>query len=348
MAGLARVLLVAASLCLAVPAGAAGPRDTSAYQGLGTWVDIWDGAQWAKPEAAVARMRDLGVTTLYLETSNYSQAVDLLRPAALGRFVDAAHANGLRIVAWYLPSFANVARDLRRSLAAVRFRSPKGEAFDSFALDIEAKVVPSAAKRSVRLLGLSRALRKAVGPDYPLGAIIPAPRGMELNPKYWPRFPYEGLAKTYDVFMPMGYFTYRDEDGAGDAGIHAGERRDCCARGPATRALAVHARRRAGGQRDGRAGARFRGRSRGRGRPRREPVRLRDDERRAMARAQRCRLRNSCGYPRRDGVCCCRSTDLDRRPGDGPEAGRARVDGHTHSSGSRANGPGRNVAGSLP
>ncbi len=209
MAGLARVLLVAASLCLAVPAGAAGPRDTSAYQGLGTWVDIWDGAQWAKPEAAVARMRDLGVTTLYLETSNYSQAVDLLRPAALGRFVDAAHANGLRIVAWYLPSFANVARDLRRSLAAVRFRSPKGEAFDSFALDIEAKVVPSAAKRSVRLLGLSRALRKAVGPDYPLGAIIPSPRGMQLRPDYWPRFPYAGLARSYDVFMPMGYFTYR-------------------------------------------------------------------------------------------------------------------------------------------
>ena len=213
MAGLARVLLVAAVLCLAVPAGAAGPRDTSAYQGLGTWVDIWDGAQWAKPEAAVARMRDLGVTTLYLETSNYSQAVDLLRPAALGRFVDAAHANGLRIVAWYLPSFANVARDLRRSLAAVRFRSPKGEAFDSFALDIEAKVVPSAAKRSVRLLGLSRALRKALGPDYPLGAIIPAPLGMDLNPKYWPGFPYDGLAKTYDVFMPMGYFTYRTKTG---------------------------------------------------------------------------------------------------------------------------------------
>ena len=213
MAGLARVLLVAASLCLAVPAGAAEPRDTSAYQGLGTWVDIWDGAQWAKPEAAVARMRDLGVTTLYLETSNYSQAVDLLRPAALGRFVDAAHANGLRIVAWYLPSFANVARDLRRSLAAVRFRSPKGEAFDSFALDIEAKVVPSAAKRSVRLLGLTRALRKAVGPDYPLAAIIPAPLGMDLNPKYWPGFPYEGLAKTYDVFMPMGYFTYRAKTG---------------------------------------------------------------------------------------------------------------------------------------
>jgi hypothetical protein len=207
-------LLVA--LCLAVPArGAQTGRDTSSYQGLGTWVDIWDGKVWAQPEAAVARMRDLGVTTLYLETGNYSQTVDLFRRADIGRFVDAAHANGLRIVAWYLPSFRNLARDLRRSLAAVRFRSPQGGSFDSFALDIEAKLVPSAAKRSVRLLALSAQLRAAVGNRYPLGAIIPPPRGMDLNPKYWPGFPYEGLAKSYDVFLPMGYFTYRVKSAAG-------------------------------------------------------------------------------------------------------------------------------------
>jgi hypothetical protein len=207
-------LVIVVALCLAVPAGGAPPRDVSAYEGLGTWVDIWDGTVLARPEAAVARMRDLGVTTLYLETSNYSQAVDLVRPAALGRFVDAAHANGLRIVAWYLPSFKNVPRDLRRSLAAIRFQSPKGESFDSFALDIEAKVVPSAKKRTARLLALSRLIRRAVGNAYPLGAIIPSPVGMDLLPKYWPGFPYAGLAKTYDVFMPMGYFTYRTKTGA--------------------------------------------------------------------------------------------------------------------------------------
>jgi hypothetical protein len=215
VAGLRRALLVgAAALCLAVPAGGAPPRDTSAYEGLGTWVDIFDGTVLAKPEAAVARMRDLGVTTLYLQTSNFTQKVDLVRPTALGRFIDAAHANGLRVVAWYLPSLGNVARDLRRSLAAVRFRSPTGNAFDSFALDIEAEVVRSAKTRSTRLLGLSRALRQAVGPNYPLGAIVPSPRGMELRPAYWPGFPYEGLAKSYDVFMPMGYFTYRYKSAA--------------------------------------------------------------------------------------------------------------------------------------
>ena len=32
---------------------------------------------------------------------------------------------------------------------------------------------------------------------------------MELKPKYWPGFPYASLAATFDVFVPMGYFTYR-------------------------------------------------------------------------------------------------------------------------------------------
>src|SRR5204862_4535867 len=47
------------------------------------------------------------------------------------------------------------------------------------------------------------------GAAYPLGALIPSPRGMQLLPKYWPGFPYAALADDYDVFLPMGYFTYR-------------------------------------------------------------------------------------------------------------------------------------------
>ncbi len=203
--------LAALALGLAVPSagGAAPGRDLSGYAGLGTWVDVWDTDVWKAPEAAVAAMADRGVTTLYLETSNYSRTVDLMQPAALGRFVEAAHAAGLRVIAWYLPSFANIARDLRRSLAAIRFRSPHGEAFDSFALDIEASVVKPAAKRTARVLLLAKRLRAAAGDAYTLGAIIPAPRGMDLNPTYWPGFPYARLATTFDVFLPMGYFTYR-------------------------------------------------------------------------------------------------------------------------------------------
>jgi hypothetical protein len=205
------VRLLAACLCAlacAAATGASSGRDLSAYGHLGTWIDIWDTPYWQSPETAVAAMRAEGVSTLYIETSNYSQTQPLVRPAALGRFVDAAHAAGLKIVAWYLPSLAHPAVDLRRSLAAIRFRSPAGGRFDSFALDIEASVVKPAL-RTVRVVALARQLRAAVGSGYTLGAIMPAPRGMDLKPKYWPGFPYAQLPQYFDVFLPMGYFTYR-------------------------------------------------------------------------------------------------------------------------------------------
>ena len=148
-----------------------------------------------------------GVRTLYLQTGNYGQRVDLVRPQALGRFLDAAHRAGLRVVAWYLPSFTNPAQDARRALAAIRFRSARGERFDSFALDIEASLARPVALRNQRLLRLSARLRAAVGPRYALGAIIPSPVGIRRHPAYWPRFPYRPLARFYDVFLPMAYAT---------------------------------------------------------------------------------------------------------------------------------------------
>lgn len=194
--------------CGAGSARTADDRDLSAYAGLGTWVDLYDHQVLAKPEAEVAKMAKRGVGTLYLETSNYQMRNDIVNPARVARFVEAAHANGMQIVAWYLPSFTNLARDKRRSLAAMRFTTAGGEQFDSFALDIESSVVKPPAVRSARLVTLSRRLR-AADPDLTLGAIVPAPRGMQRLPWYWPGFPFVELARTYDVFLPMGYFTYR-------------------------------------------------------------------------------------------------------------------------------------------
>jgi hypothetical protein len=113
----------------------------------------------------------------------------------------------MRVVAWYLPSFDNPALDARRALAAIRFRSPTGQRFDSFALDIEAAFVKPVPLRNRRLIDLSAWLRSAVGPRYALGAIIPSAVGMRRHPRYWPRFPYRSLDRYYDVFLPMAYAT---------------------------------------------------------------------------------------------------------------------------------------------
>ena len=212
--------LVAVVVSLASPlrpeASTAKAADVSVYTGLGTWISIFGTKAYTQPSAVAAAIAARGVKTVYVETSNYSRPADIAHPLELGSLVDALHARGLHVVAWYLPGFAKPALDLRRALAAVQFTTPAGGAFDGFALDIESTVVKRPAVRTRRVVALSQQLRTAVGDSYPLGAIIPSPRGMQIKPAYWPGFPYTQLADLYDVFLPMVYWTYstKGPDGA--------------------------------------------------------------------------------------------------------------------------------------
>jgi len=200
---LACIAAVGASAASAAPKAALEP-----YRGLATWVDIFDTGIWSDPQASARSIAARGVKTVYVETSNFSQSVAIRRPSHVARFLEEAHAQGLDVVAWYLPGFNKPARDVQRSLAAVRFRTSGGHSFDGFALDIESHAVNSVELRNRRLLRVAGDIREAVGPDYRLGAIIPSPRGLELSPNAWPGFPYAGLARQFDVFLPMVYFTY--------------------------------------------------------------------------------------------------------------------------------------------
>ena len=206
---LAFALLVGAAAAL--PQAAAASAPIRCYRGLGTWVDLYDARAWDDPAAAVEDMEAHGVRTLYLETSNYHWPSALNRPAAMSALIEQAHASGIQIVAWYLPGFRDPSKDYRRSLAAIDFRSVAGQKFDSFTLDIEASIVKDVALRNSRLRALSKRIRAAVGTSYPLGACIPSPAGMAMHTSYWPQFPFKTLAGIYDVFVPMGYYTYHGD-----------------------------------------------------------------------------------------------------------------------------------------
>ena len=195
--------LIAAVALSPTPAASALPT-LDAYRGVGTWVSIYSNSTLADPLGAVARMKAEGVQTLYLETSNWRQRVDIVRPRTMAAMIEAAHAQGIKVVAWYLPSYKPVRTDLRRSLSAIGFTTATAQRFDGFALDIEATEVGSIPLRN-RLQGrLASSLRRSVGPDYPLGAIVP-----EAGALYWPGFPYAQTSRYFDVFLPMAYFTFR-------------------------------------------------------------------------------------------------------------------------------------------
>lgn len=169
------------------------------------------GAAPAVTSESLRDMARLGVRTLYLQAAQDDRRSegDLVSRALVGEFLVDAHRAGLRVVAWYLPHFADVDADLRRVLALRDFRA-HGERFDGIALDIEwTDDVPDAAVRNARLVSLSARVRDATH-GLPLGAIVyPPPLLEDVNPKLWPEFPWKQLAARYDVWMPMAYWTLR-------------------------------------------------------------------------------------------------------------------------------------------
>jgi len=180
----------------------------AAYHGLGSWVDIYDAKAWKNPRAAVADMASHGVKTLYLETSNSRSTFALKDTASISAFIEEAHSHQMKVVAWYLPDLTKPATDFYRVSQAINFTTPQGQKFDSFALDIESSAIKSENTRNRLMDALSLRIRALVGTSYPLGGIIPSPVGLAKKAGYWNAFPYSSVARTYDVLLPMGYYTY--------------------------------------------------------------------------------------------------------------------------------------------
>jgi hypothetical protein len=192
------------------PSGAVVLRDDEPYRGLGTWIDIYDHDVWQHPTRSVRRMAAHGIRTVYLQTSNYNRNQPFVHRDGVEAILDAAQEHGLEVVAWYLPGFADVQTDLQRVMRSIRLRTKTGNRFDSFALDIESPEVRRPIVRTRRLLRLSAEIRRRAGTGYPLGAIVASPhRLVRTDPYFWPGFPWRRLAETYDVMLPMTYYTYR-------------------------------------------------------------------------------------------------------------------------------------------
>jgi hypothetical protein len=202
----------AAAAVRAVAPKRAARSGVEVYRGAGAWVDMYDPAELGNPWPALLEMRRGGVRTLYLETASWRvpKALDMKDEQAVALFLDEAHAVGIKVVAWYLPGLDDLRTDLRRSRAVLDYETPDGgQRFDGFAVDIESQRVHSVPARNAALMRYSRALRRAAGSDYALGAITPDLRSTTVSPGLWPGFPFRALAPLYDVFLPMAYSSIR-------------------------------------------------------------------------------------------------------------------------------------------
>jgi hypothetical protein len=220
--------LVSAS-CIPMPPGTFNPDQfspglgpnvarASMFMGLGAWWDVWDWSPTFTNNRQklglgdVDRLARNGTQVLYIQTASYRRAEDVLDPGLLRQIIDRAHANGMRVVGWYLPEHVDDALDMRRMVAAIEM------GIDGFGMDIESRRNPDEDARNRILVSQVQRLR-ARYPNLPMAAIPVAPVVWEeLNATWWPNFPYAILAAYFDAWMPQNYWSYRKpESGLRDA-----------------------------------------------------------------------------------------------------------------------------------
>ena len=176
-------------------------RSLDPYRGNGTWVDAYDfDPAYAPGELTVlpgdvADMAETGVRTLFIQASRSDRRAEGLvaDPWLLAGYLLAADAVDVDLVGWYLPKWTADDEDLDRLLAIDRF-TVIGRRFAGLAVDIE------------------------WNQDDLLGAIVMPPVITdEINPAFWPGFPWAELADRYDVWLPMGYWSFRTAEHADPA-----------------------------------------------------------------------------------------------------------------------------------
>jgi len=189
--------------------------DLTIFRGLGTWVDLFDygTSSGLDPSQAIPAMKAKGVRTIYIETARYNSSSAFDFPTAIGDWVDIAHANGMKIVGWYLPIYGtSLNTDVSRTIAIATFRSSNGQGFDGLGIDIESK--QSSEARSAWFADIATHLarvRTGVTAAFPVGAITYPPLVMDMNPTAWSAFPWSAVGAQANVVLPMGYWSYRTD-----------------------------------------------------------------------------------------------------------------------------------------
>lgn len=169
--------------------------------GKGMWIWMADKAEGGNARAIVKRAKEVGLTHLYVRTGTLKEgfyAADFLN-----QLLPVAHAANLRVYAWDFPYLDNVNSDVNRAVAAIRYLTPDGHRVDGYAADIElpsmgVNVTPATAGH------FGKALRDAVGPDYPLIATVPRPSPALKG------YPYAEVVASFDAIAPMVYWMNRD------------------------------------------------------------------------------------------------------------------------------------------
>ena len=176
--------------------------------GKGIWLNIWNYP--ANPEIFCEQLKSKGIDTIYLQISR-SNTPAIKEPVKLNKIIKSAHERNINVIGWTYSFLKEPISDAHKFIQAVNYRTPDGDKLDGLAADIE-EVTNSRA-----IEAFAKAVRKSVGPKYPLIAITFSPVLKRANPAH---YAWKTIANNFDIIAPMtywhGFVKLRSEKGAYD------------------------------------------------------------------------------------------------------------------------------------
>lgn len=163
----------------------------AAVSGRGIWVTNWPTTR-VDVDDVVRRAGQAGLQSVWVRTGGSRQGY--YGDTVLPRLVPAAHAAGLRVVAWDFPFLSDPVAD------ALRMRQALDAGVDAVAPDIETSAEGTFATPQRITLYLS--LVRAAAGQRPVAATVPRPTPWRVQ-----NYPYAVFAPYADVFVPMVYWS---------------------------------------------------------------------------------------------------------------------------------------------
>jgi hypothetical protein len=143
------------------------------------------------PRAIVQAARHDGITHLYLESA--ISPLGFHGRQSVGPLIDAAHREGIAVVAWVYPYLYDLAADVALTRLVASFRTAQGERFDGIAADLEDNITTTSVRE------YSGLIRAYLGARYLL-------IGVTYPPQSNAGYPFAEVAQYYNVLAPMDYW----------------------------------------------------------------------------------------------------------------------------------------------
>ncbi|HEX9057937.1 MAG TPA: SH3 domain-containing protein [Ktedonobacterales bacterium] len=142
-------------------------------------------------QALVRAAKLAGLTHVYAEVG--ISPYGFYARGTLDRLLPAAHAAGLKVIAWVYPYLSDVSGDVHLTQEVATYQTPSGDHPDGIATDIEEMIDTPA------VFAYGQLLRALLGPDELMVASV-------MHPLTHPNYPYAAIATSWNVIAPMDYW----------------------------------------------------------------------------------------------------------------------------------------------